>query len=358
MLNANFASRKAVDVPQAERPVVLVVDDEPQIGLLLARQLRNRFDVVLATSGAEALGLLHNRKIAVVVSDQRMPEMTGSELLTAICAESPDVVRILLTGYSDLDAVVRAVNDAKIFFYLTKPWQQAEIERVLESAVEHHRLLHENRALIDELRAANALLERRVAERTEELKAKAAELGVRNEELETANARIEEVARTDALTGVPNRRHFLERLAGETARASRNGTALSFLFIDLDHFKRINDDFGHEIGDAVLVAAAGAMRAAVRPYDLLARWGGEEFVVMLPATTADQASAVAERLRERLVGQLAPGCPRAVTGSFGVACLRDGEGTEDVLRRADEAAYRAKQAGRNRVERELPHVAT
>ena len=355
MLNANFTRSKVQKAPpEAGRPVILIVDDEREIGIALADQLRKRFEVLVATSGAEALSILHTREIAVVISDQRMPNMTGSEVLSAIYAASPDVVRILLTGYSDLMAVVQAVNDAKIFFYLTKPWQPAEIERVLDSAADHHRVLCENRKLIGELQRSNVDLERRVADRTEELLHNADELSARNHDLEAANQRIAELARTDALTGVPNRRRFEEALEQELARSEREASPLSLIFVDLDHFKRVNDDFGHDVGDAVLVAAARFLQSRLRPYDTLARWGGEELVILLPETSGEQACAIAERLRAGLASVIVPSCPRSVTGSFGVARRRGGEAASELLRRADEAAYRAKQGGRNRVESDVP----
>ena len=350
MLHANFARSGAIKTPhETRRPVVLLVDDEREIGTALADQLRKRFEIVIATSGAEGLAVMHDREVAVVISDQRMPNMTGSEMLKVAQAENPDIVRILLTGYSDLAAVVQGVNEAKIFFYLTKPWRPAELQRVVESAADHNRLLRENRDLLRELKLANTDLEQRVAERTEEL-------ADRNRDLEAANHRIDELARTDALTGIPNRRHFEEMLDLEIVRSLREGAPLALLFLDLDHFKQVNDTFGHEAGDAVLVAAARSLRSRLRPYDMFARWGGEEFVVLLPGASRDIACEVAERLRAGLESLVVPPCERSVTGSFGAAVHLAGELAGDLVRRADEAAYRAKQGGRNRVEADAQQV--
>lgn len=161
-------------------------------------------------------------------------------------------------------------------------------------------------------------------------------------------------ASTDPLTGIGNRRHFFELAEHEVARSRRERSALSFFLIDIDEFKAINDRWGHETGDAVLKAMAQTCAAELRNADVLARIGGEEFVVALPATDNAQAWVIAERLRRRLADVSVPGAegqPVHFTVSIGVASL-DNEVAEDVyalLRRADAALYQAKHAGRNRV---------
>ena len=172
-------------------------------------------------------------------------------------------------------------------------------------------------------------------------------------ELIAAREALREQATTDALTGLVNRRTILELLDGELARCRRSGAACSVGIIDLDHFKAVNDTHGHAAGDGVLRQAASTMRAHLRPYDFLGRYGGEEFVVVLPGCDSDGARAAAERLRacvEQItvaVGSIAV----RVTCSLGVATV--GKGTradrEHLLSTADAALYRAKQAGRNRV---------
>ncbi len=138
------------------RSTLLVVDDEKDITASLADLFRLDYKVITAATAMEALTILKQQEVSVIVADQRMPEMTGSELLAKASALEPDTVRILLTGYADIEAVVKAVNEGNIFFYLTKPWSNKEIQTVVARAVEHNFLLRDNRRLIKELRQKNA----------------------------------------------------------------------------------------------------------------------------------------------------------------------------------------------------------
>jgi two-component system cell cycle response regulator len=176
--------------------------------------------------------------------------------------------------------------------------------------------------------------------------------------IETTKAdkvRLEKLATTDPLTGVLNRRALTDRLAGELDRARRYDLVLTLLMIDLDHFKSINDTYGHLVGDEVLREVSAILQREVRTVDLVARYGGEEFVVVLPETGEDGANTFAERVRQRIAEHRVVtgdgGKPLSVTVSIGVAAFPSpgiGE-TDDLVARADEALYRAKAQGRNRV---------
>lgn len=168
------------------------------------------------------------------------------------------------------------------------------------------------------------------------------------------NRRLEELAHTDPLTKTLNRRALSERLAAEMERVRRYSTTMSLLLIDLDHFKLINDTHGHLTGDQVLIEVAAVLQRVVRAVDIVARYGGEEFVVVLPETGTPGAEAFAERLRELIEGQAfvsARGTPIRLTTSIGVASFPGfgAESVEDLLANADQALYRAKSDGRNRV---------
>jgi diguanylate cyclase (GGDEF)-like protein len=168
---------------------------------------------------------------------------------------------------------------------------------------------------------------------------------------------VERQALVDGLTGVANRRRSSDALAAEVARAARHGTALSLVLADLDDFKLVNDVHGHAAGDMVLREFADVLRATLRETDLAGRWGGEEFLMLLPGTDAAGAAQLAERVRLAFTERpmLTPdGAPLAVTCSFGVAQHRAGEDEEELTAAADRALYRAKAQGKNRVESSTP----
>ncbi|HYM48481.1 MAG TPA: diguanylate cyclase [Burkholderiaceae bacterium] len=203
-------------------------------------------------------------------------------------------------------------------------------------------------AMTAKLRQVLESLEQRVAERT-------AELSRVNETLESEIAVRkefeEELARqatTDPLTGAYNRLKFNSELVDEIHRAQRYGESLSLAMIDVDHFKAINDTHGHQAGDMVLVHLTQLISANLRETDKLARWGGEEFMILLPNTPLDAAARLAEKLR-LVVAQADIGAVRGITCSFAVTQFRPGESIETLTARLDEALYRAKHDGRNRV---------
>jgi diguanylate cyclase (GGDEF)-like protein len=162
---------------------------------------------------------------------------------------------------------------------------------------------------------------------------------------------IAALATHDSLTGLWNRRQIDLDLEAAVKHAERQGSVLCVALVDVDHFKAVNDRHGHAMGDEVLRAVAGNLQGSLRAGDQVGRYGGEEFFLLLPATTMAQATALAERLRERLAMQQSlPAGEAPVTASFGLAAWRAGESAADLVRRADQALYRAKGNGRNRVE--------
>ncbi len=167
-------------------------------------------------------------------------------------------------------------------------------------------------------------------------------------EIAAANAELKRLASIDPLTGSGNRRHFEEALAFQMAQARRDGAPLSLLLLDLDHFKSINDTYGHPRGDQVLIEVSHRLRSKLRTTDRLARWGGEEFAVLLPHCDATAGANVAEQLRALIAGQPFPEVG-TVTASFGVAELKSDEKSAEWFKRVDFALYEAKLAGRNAV---------
>lgn len=170
-----------------------------------------------------------------------------------------------------------------------------------------------------------------------------------NRELARREALIRELSLTDALTGVGNRRSFDEKLLAESERARRYGLSLSLFILDIDHFKQVNDTWGHGAGDEVLGELGELLRSFLRQSDSAARLGGEEFVVLMPGASLADATGAAERLCREMANRVRAKPPTSITASFGVATLESSESGAALLARADAALYLAKTGGRNRV---------
>jgi len=175
------------------------------------------------------------------------------------------------------------------------------------------------------------------------------ELAHANIKLQQREAQILAVSLTDALSGVGNRRRLEQALPLEVSRAKRDGLRLCAIMADIDFFKRVNDNYGHDAGDKVIAAFGGLLLSQTRPTDIVARYGGEEFVIMMPHTDLAHALVAAERIRASVAALRIEPLPNGITSSFGAAELGIGEQADALMRRIDAALYAAKQAGRNRV---------
>lgn len=176
-----------------------------------------------------------------------------------------------------------------------------------------------------------------------------AELKVENTERQRAIKELEELSITDPLTSIYNRRKFNELLTSEVERSKRYKTGLSIIMCDIDHFKKINDTFGHDVGDNALKVFSTKITENIREVDMFARWGGEEFMILMPNVTIDGASSVAEKLR-KVIEETKIKKIKSFTASFGVTNLNEDDTAESFLKRVDEAMYKAKNSGRNKVE--------
>jgi len=204
-----------------------------------------------------------------------------------------------------------------------------------------HRNIDAGKRLVAQLEQKNQSLEAQVAERTREL-------SWVNQQLQRQLDENRELAERDALTRIANRYRLEQALQQECRRAQRFREPLAVIAMDVDDFKLINDRYGHAQGDAALVHVVENLRTCLRDHDLLARWGGDEFVMVMPQTTLDEALAVAGRLRQAMVQVEQIGESR-LTLSYGVVQWQEGEGQSDLLGRADKALYRAKGAGKNAI---------
>lgn len=298
---------------------VLIIDDSnlSRQQVTLALRQAGLFDNFLtATNGLEGFKLLTRTAADVVVLDVEMPHMDGLKFLQLVHAQPQmrDIPIIILTGNRERNVKLKGLEQGASDF-LTKPFDMAE----LVARVKIH------------------------------LKIKKLQ-----DELKSARAYFEQLSNIDPLTSLYNRRFFTEIMEAELQRARRLGSALSMLIIDIDHFKEVNDLYGHQMGDKVLVAITGTFGKELRSYDVASRYGGEEFALILPGTALDAGLEVAERLREAVASLRfdAPLHDLRVTISIGVSsyCAYGPDDSESLLKRADEALYLAKHNGRNRVE--------
>jgi diguanylate cyclase len=220
---------------------------------------------------------------------------------------------------------------------------------VIEKADSLETLAGAVREMVEESRTVQALVQQTQA-RLQAEHSKASDLTQRVAELETEMRRLSDEVSTDQLTQIANRRGLLQAFDAERARMERSGVTLSVGLLDIDNFKRLNDNLGHSAGDEALKALAAVVSKTLRPTDLVARYGGEEFVVLLPDTPVDEGQQILTRLQRSLTGGLFMHENKQVfvTFSAGVTSYRAGERLEDALERADQALYEAKRTGKNR----------
>lgn len=324
---------------------LLVVDDDPYILTTLAALLAAEFDLLTADSADAAQEVFRRQPVDLILSDQKMPRTNGVQLLEWVRAHYPKTVRLLMTGFAELEDAVEAINRGKVYRYLFKPWRAEELLQILRDACRTFKLERQNERLLEELRQLNLVLEQRVQERTAQLKEA-------NHELQQKNLMLEKLALTDPLTGLPNRR-ALDRLAeAEIRRRARYPSPLALGFIDADHFKEINGRYLLPGGDQVLVDLAKVLSASVRTVDTVGRVGGEEFMVVAPETDCEGAEVLGERIRAAV--ECYPfaykGQAIRVTVSIGFA-VADGAvlADYDQLKHVSATALaEAKAAGRNR----------
>ncbi len=320
---------------------ILIIDDEVEVFKALERTLASMVTVFTAPSGKEGLEIVKKEKISLIICDQRMPEMTGIEFFKVLKESHPDVIRIILTGYTDVEDLIEAINTVGLYRYVTKPWNNHELQLIIQRALEHYEAMTDNKKLINELKTVNEGLETTVLKRTQELN--------------DANKQLGELAITDELTHAYNQRFFWKKLKDEIDRAIRYKHDLSLILLDIDYFKLYNDEHGHAAGDKVLQVVAKTLQTNIRTTDTLIRYGGEEFAIILPETSQDQAKEMAERIRKSIAKKASPfkikNKRRGITISLGVSGLTNGKSIQpkSLVKKSDQALYQAKKKGRNRV---------
>ncbi len=305
MDQSNFLNEIAfLKIPDEEQRI-LIVDDDPSILDLLSQFLKRKgFECHLANNGKKALELLENLPFTIVITDLIMPQIDGLELLKIIKESWPDIDVIVMTGYTKnftyTDVIHAGAND-----FIQKPFSLDEIEAKLKRIIRERQLRYA----------------------------------------------LKIVSMRDGLTELYNRRYFDHKIKEEIIRASRQKYPLYLLMIDIDKFKTINDEKGHPEGDRVLNLLGQTLKSSTRKHvDMLFRFGGDEFAVLIPHANQEQAVAIAERIRNNFKKQEVGG----VTISLGLAKLEpdinniDGS-IKKLIKEADEALYCAKKAGGNQL---------
>ena len=312
-----ISPRTVLKVPGKTPARILIIEDSKPVREEIKKALTAASDLaptfLEAENGLDGFRALMDQAVDLVLCDLVMPEMDGFKFLT-MRASRPELAEIpvlMLTAVGGAEQKVRLL-EAGAGDYIVKPFHPGELRA---RAVVHLR----RKLLEDELRGKNALLL--------------------------------ELSTTDGLTKIHNRRHFLEAAHAEVERSRRLGLAVTVMLFDLDRFKGINDGYGHQVGDEVLVRLCGVVRQVLREYDIFGRYGGDEFVVLFPQTDMEAALLVAGRIADAVHRLRLPelkGEPLSISG--GVAGRGSGGLTiEELIRRADDALYRAKVQGRDRI---------
>ena len=305
--------------PRSHFPILIVEDDPVSRRLLEKTLVKAGHEFVSVENGRKALEEFKERFFPIVLTDWMMPEMNGLQLCRAIRERTNTgyVFTVLLTAKDSKNDIVAGL-EAGADDYLTKPVNQAELIARIKTGI---RILELERSL------------------------------------KRANEEIRILSITDPLTGCYNRGYMTERLPQEIKRAKRYRHSLSLVLCDIDHFKKINDTYGHQVGDRILKEFVQWINESIRDgVDWLARYGGEEFLIVVPETDTKGACCVVERLR-RMLSQKAIGIQGErihITASFGVTGLDPATPDEKIspealITQADECLYQAKQEGRNRV---------
>jgi len=297
---------------------LLVIDDSAAVRRQIIKTLRGKslFDRYLeARDGIEGFKMLGNFRVDLILCDLEMPRMDGFKFLSLINSHDQlKTIPVIMLSAHGQDAMrIRGLEQGAVDF-VTKPFIAGELLARVNVQLKVKRL---------------------------------------QDELRQSNERLKELSNTDFLTGLYNRRFIMDVLKLEFQRMRRKKGHLSLIILDIDHFKRINDAYGHPQGDQVLVRIAELLRVDLRPYDVAARFGGEEFVILLPETRLDQSVEAAERLRKKIAAAKFPPPLQdlALTVSLGVASCPEMpiESIHDLIKAADDGLYRAKECGRNRI---------
>jgi diguanylate cyclase (GGDEF)-like protein len=290
-----------------EKPLLYLVDDETSTVAALERLLRSEFTIQSFSDAEVALAQLENEEPALVLTDSIMPKMSGLEFLKKVKSLRPNTVRVLLSGQIVADDFSQAINQGLIHRFFVKPWDNEILKLQLLECLQIRKVLVEKDMLAT-------------------------------------------LALTDPVTGLGNHRFFQEQIRIEIERAKRHNRIVSLLMMDIDHFKAWNDFLGHPAGDLLLKEVSQHLGKGLRSIDWVARYGGDEFAMILPDTQPKNAFVIAERLRKSFTHfKISHQGPVHLTLSFGVAGFPEhADSAKELIQAADQALYQAKHQGRNK----------
>lgn len=299
---------------------ILVVDDSPGNIRIVAAMLQPNYNILAANNGVRAIKIAEDTQPDLILMDVMMPDMDGFTVCETLKKNpnTKDIPIIFITAKTELDDIVKGFSIGGCD-YISKPFNPEEL------------LVRVNTHI--ELKRSKELLQKYI------------------HELELKNKELDRMSKTDYLTELTNRRFMATRLKEEAARAEKTGEKFSILMCDLDHFKKINDAYGHDTGDLVLKGVTKTIKNMVREYDVVSRWGGEEFLILLIATDIISAGKTAEKIRDEIerTSITIDNLVLNVTASIGVTeYLKDFTISQNIIN-ADEAMYKSKNNGRNKV---------
>ncbi len=336
------------------KPKVLVVNDHAASLLVLQTVLESAsdsstYEILTATSGKETLRMVLHHEFAVILLDVNMPEMDGFATVEIMRSSrcGSHVPIIFITAYSpdDISRLHKGYELGAVDFLFTPI-----IPQILQAKVSVFvQLVQKNLELQEKSRELSELNNDLRVQRVHDLKESNAALQLEIIERRQAERRASELATRDALTGLFNRRALTERTEEAIVRAARRKESLAVLFLDLDKFKVVNDTFGHDVGDELLRQVAARIKASVRETDVVARIGGDEFIVLLEGLSSDvDAAALAEKIVSASLRECSIG-PHCITTSVSIGISmypQDGSSAQELLKEADLAMYSAKQERR------------
>lgn len=313
-----------------EDPLIMIVDDNENNLQVLGNILEeNGYEPAVFLSGNQALEFIQQEQPELILLDIMMPDMDGYDVCQLLKTSelAADIPVIFITGKTETEDKIKGFDVGGVD-YVTKPFEPTELLARIKTHI-HLRDIQKK------LEISNAQLKQEISLRKK------------------VQEELRELASTDYLTGLFNRRHFIDQASREFSRSKRYKLPMSLLMIDADHFKAINDTYGHGVGDIILKKLGATGKKALRSVDVYGRIGGEEFSVYLPDTCIEDAIIVAERFRreiETLEIPIQTYC-LSITVSIGVAMIsEETKELDHLMKKADSALYRAKENGRNRVE--------